>query len=219
MDTFTLSLSSDTSVFETKYFPPLELNPRLKYYCGLIDFQTTNSIPNIDDFNNTFDYHKTYETIKGIRISVKKVTIPCQPYKIKELRDFIYNEIKNDIKEFDLRMNLETNKYEVYCSECIDFTNWDSIGKTFGFNRRKLNANLWHTADVSMTFLYQENLVGVQTASNKIHFGEITTTKEFERKLKQIIIPTGSYEIENIHTYLRGRLDPSVEFNLQVNIG
>lgn len=55
MASLTLTLSGNQSILKTEYFPPIELGNGV-YVCGLIDFQTFNSIPNINRFNNQFHY-------------------------------------------------------------------------------------------------------------------------------------------------------------------
>lgn len=53
MSSLTLTLSGNSSQLRADYFPPLELGEG-EYMCGLIDFQTFNSIPNVDERNNYF---------------------------------------------------------------------------------------------------------------------------------------------------------------------
>lgn len=57
MASLTLSLSGNASVLESQFFPPIELDSNYEYVCGLVDFQTYNSIPNIDSTNNKFYYY------------------------------------------------------------------------------------------------------------------------------------------------------------------
>lgn len=55
MSSITLTLSGKTSLLHAQYFPPIDLNDG-DYVCGLIDFQTFNTIPNVDESNNMFYY-------------------------------------------------------------------------------------------------------------------------------------------------------------------
>lgn len=52
MSSLTLTLSGETSEINVDYFPPIVLDPNAEYVCGLTDFQTFNSIPNINESNN-----------------------------------------------------------------------------------------------------------------------------------------------------------------------
>lgn len=53
MTSITLTLSGNSSQLQAQYFPSIDLSDG-NYVCGLIDFQTFNSIPNVDDSNNLF---------------------------------------------------------------------------------------------------------------------------------------------------------------------
>lgn len=53
MSSITLTLTGDTSQLTAQYCPAIDTSDG-EYVCGLIDFQTFNSIPNIDETNNLF---------------------------------------------------------------------------------------------------------------------------------------------------------------------
>lgn len=53
MSSITLTLSGDSSHLSAQYFPAINLSDG-EYVCGLVDFHTFNSIPNIDETNNSF---------------------------------------------------------------------------------------------------------------------------------------------------------------------
>lgn len=54
MSSITLTLTGDSSNLSAQYCPAIDLSDGGEYVCGLIDFQTFNSIPNIDETNNLF---------------------------------------------------------------------------------------------------------------------------------------------------------------------
>lgn len=56
MSSFTLTLTGNSSELSANYHPPIELNRDGEYVCGLIDFQSFMSIPNITKKNNKFCY-------------------------------------------------------------------------------------------------------------------------------------------------------------------
>ncbi len=74
----TLTLSGNTSILTTEYFPPLELSSTCDYVCGLVDFQTYNSIPNVDVTNNLF------------HIGDEIIEIPVGSYEIDDIYQIIY---------------------------------------------------------------------------------------------------------------------------------
>lgn len=62
MASITLTLTGNSSHLQAQYFPSIDLSDG-NYVCGLIDFQTFNSIPNVDETNNLFYYG--YENLKS----------------------------------------------------------------------------------------------------------------------------------------------------------
>lgn len=55
---YPLMFSGRRSALSTDSYPPLKLDPNKDYIIGSIDFQTYNSIPNVDETNNKFCYAK-----------------------------------------------------------------------------------------------------------------------------------------------------------------
>lgn len=56
MSTLTLTLNGKSSHLHAEYFPPIDISDG-DYVCGLIDFQTFNAVPNVDETNNLFHFH------------------------------------------------------------------------------------------------------------------------------------------------------------------
>lgn len=132
----TLTLSGNKSTLTTEYFPPIVLDSN--YVCGLVDFQTYNSIPNVDVMNNLF--HLGNDVIK----------LPIGSYEIEDINNFIQEGLleKNNTASVKIRANNNTLKCEIYCSEDIDFSHPNSIGSLLGFSNRKLVANQMHESDL-----------------------------------------------------------------------
>lgn len=66
MASVTLTLSGSSSVLNANFFPPIELESEYEYECGLIDFQSFHSIPNID------------ASMNRITIGNKEIIIPMK---------------------------------------------------------------------------------------------------------------------------------------------
>lgn len=60
MSSYTLTLSGDCSELSANYYPPIELDQNVEYMCGLIDFQTFMSIPNVTEKNNKVGYSSEF---------------------------------------------------------------------------------------------------------------------------------------------------------------
>lgn len=76
----TLTLSGKTSVLSANYFPPIVLSQPddSTFFLGLVDFETFNSIPNVDDTNNRFMW-----TVP------KTLVVPHKSYRIRELLRYV----------------------------------------------------------------------------------------------------------------------------------
>lgn len=95
MASITLTLTGNSSQLQAQYFPSIDLSDG-NYVCGLIDFQTFNSIPNVDETNNLF-----YFGHENLKISQKENNTESNEIT----QDFIsldpqqqFNENENDKK-------------------------------------------------------------------------------------------------------------------------
>lgn len=139
MTSVTITLGGRDSTLTATFFPPIELNPRWEYECGLIDFQSFHSIPNIDKSAN-----KVY-------IGDQIITIPTGTYEIESLDVLIKKCLPSNV-EFNLLANKNTLHCEISSSLTIDFTRENTIANLLGFSSCILEANKLHisnkTADV-----------------------------------------------------------------------
>lgn len=178
MTSFTLSLSGTKSVLKAEYFPPIELNNGT-YVCGLVDFQTFNSIPNVDQSNNQFHYIEdtfdsqltSYEIAKSdqnfisvsnkiddidVDISIlpseKTITIPIGSYEIEDINNYLQKSLGKNV-QFMLKINNNTLKSEILCNRKINFQKNNTIGTLLGFSERILDANILHESDTPVNIL------------------------------------------------------------------
>lgn len=150
----TFTFSGRQSELSQDIYPPIELDPDKTHVIGLIDFQTYNSIPNIEDENNKF------------YIGNNTVVIPSGQYEITDLEkyikktlrikqdpnnsDFEYassdEEIETKPREdyFSLVGNPNTLKCNIESSLPINFLPRDSIRDILGFESVYLKENEFH---------------------------------------------------------------------------
>ena len=138
---FTISLSSTSSILETRFFPPIELSPSKQYALGLIELWTFHSIPNIDSRNNI------------IVVNNQAVEIPTGSYELEDLENIIKEKIKNKGYSFSLQANNNTLKSEILCSHEINFLGKRSIGRLLGFTSKILEPNVKHISDLPVQIL------------------------------------------------------------------
>lgn len=117
MSSITLTLTGNSSRLQADYFPAIDLSDG-SYVCGLIDFQTFNSIPNIDEKNNLFYFG--YEKLENNR----EMTDNSENYEENDINRYQpLNEIHKDkrtigyipqTKKQPLTcINIPTGSYEV----------------------------------------------------------------------------------------------------------
>ena len=165
----TLTLSGNTSILTTEYFPPIELNA--DYVGGLVDFQTYNSIPNIDSRNNYF------------HIGNIALQIPEGSYEIDDIANFIETTLEKAGKPGKIRLNANNNtlKSEIKSTETIHFDKPQSIGPLLGFSSRKLTPNVLHTSDLPVNII-KVNVIRIECniiSGSYINGVQVHTLHEF----------------------------------------
>lgn len=132
---FTITLTGNNSILCANFFPPIILNQN--YECGLIDFETYNSIPNIDNTNNLF------------HIDDKVIILPTGSYEIDDISKYIEEQLQFYNKySLILRPNNNTLQSEIKSSHTIYFNKKNSIGSLLGFSKRILEPNIKHISDL-----------------------------------------------------------------------
>lgn len=174
MDSKTLSLTGDTSILRVDYFPPIELGDGA-YVCGLIDFQTFNSIPNVDETNNKFHFiddvdiqptsfkeQESYDISNtdldllpndfNLLNNERTISIPTGSYEIEDINQYLTKSLGENI-QFSLRVNNNTLKSEILCNRKINLKKRNTIGCLLGFSERVLEANILHESDKPINIL------------------------------------------------------------------
>lgn len=144
----TLTLSGNSSILTAEYFPPIEINKN--YICGLIDFQTYNSVPNVDERNNLF------------YIDDEMIKIPTGSYEIDNIAEYINECLKKRSKSpILLRANNNTLKCEIKSNQKIFFDKPNSIGSLLGFSKQELVPNILHESDLPVNII-KVNVIRVE---------------------------------------------------------
>ena len=131
-DSFTLTLSGNSSVLETQYLSPIELSSNKNYVLGLVGFLTFNSIPNVD-----IDQNKFY-------VDKEEIIIPIGSYKIEDIHRYLENVLmKKGIGIYTVPNN-NTLRSAIFCNREINFEKADSIGHLLGFKPQIHTANKVH---------------------------------------------------------------------------
>lgn len=139
----TLTLSGKKSILTSNYTPPIELGDD-DYECCLIDFQSYNSIPNVDSDNNLF------------HIGDDVIEIPIGSYELQDIVDFItikYKLLRSN-KVVEIEANNNTLQIEITSShDSIFFNKNRSIAKLFGFGERILDPGKKHISNLPVNII------------------------------------------------------------------
>lgn len=136
----TFTLSGSGSTLSADFNPPIYLEDNSDYVIGLIDFETFNVIPNIDEKNNKFTHGNT------------TTTIPVGAYEINQLNNYLQKVIRPP-QNIQIIVNPHTSTVEIQNNVDIDFTSEHSIGRLLGFNKRILKANQLNESDFPVKIL------------------------------------------------------------------
>lgn len=147
----TFTLTGRNSSLCSNYSPPISLGD-VEYECALIDFQSYNSIPNVDDDNNLF--HIGDDIIK----------IPIGSYELQDIADFLESEYRaiHINKSIDIKANNNTLQVEITSShDAIYFNKEKSISKLFGFTETILDPGKKHISTLPVNIM-KVNAIQIQ---------------------------------------------------------
>lgn len=140
---YTFTLSGTKSILQANINPPIVLDEESEYVVGLINFETFNSIPNVDRTNNKFYI-----------VGEEPVTIPEGSYEISDINRYLRVTLRDprertsaEVTLLQLKGNNNTLKTELKCNKVVDFTRENSLRTLLGFDAKQLKAGKLHESD------------------------------------------------------------------------
>ena len=130
-----ITLSSKTSDLHENLIHAIELDKNREYEIALINLWTCNSIPNITPKNCSFKY--------GDKIAV----LDTGAYEINNIISALKTKLNITDDSLIINANPNTMKVSIFSDKPVDLSATNSIGKTLGFNKILLEANMWHYSD------------------------------------------------------------------------
>lgn len=152
---FTFTLKGRGAELSARFFPTIQLSEYGDYSIGLVDLETFNSIPNIEEGCDTFHYIDNNGKSEA-------VTIPTGSYDIRDIEKYLHEQLGSP-ENIKLRANANTLRSELKCKFKVDFSHPNSIARLLGFSPKKepLEANTWHVSDKPVDIL-KVNVVRVE---------------------------------------------------------
>lgn len=138
---FTFTLTGKSSELNYDFNPPIYLDDDIEYELGLVNFDTYNSIPNIDGNNNRFEWKRGS--------SATLITVPPGSYELDKLEAYMENAIRNFDEDavIGISTNAISSKINIRTNGIVNFNLAGSIGPVLGFGARTLEANDIYTSD------------------------------------------------------------------------
>lgn len=169
MSSITLTLSGSKSELSASFYPEIELDENSDYSCGLLNFYTFHSIPNIHSGNNLLPYNYDGEEVE--------VQIPTVSYELGEITEYFNNYFKIKTVPFKIQGNKNTQKVDIVYDKklIIDFSIERCIGSVFGFKPKILKNEEYYISD---TIVNITSLIAIQTkcdlTTGSFHNGKST---------------------------------------------
>lgn len=156
---YTFSFTDDKSQLSAEIFPPVQLSSDGEYELGLINFESYNSMPNVDETCNKFHFDKD-----------KLIVIPTGTYEIKDIYTYITDELKKlqpssstSSPPYHLQLTVNNNTLKTYIRANfeIDFTRSNSIGQLLGFGSKILTRSVPYVSD-EVVDIYKVNSIRIE---------------------------------------------------------
>ncbi|MBP1527229.1 MAG: hypothetical protein H9Q66_04845 [Spiroplasma ixodetis] len=129
---FSIELSDKSSNLGYHFEEPIKLDTDKDWQICLTSFVAYNSINNVTEKNNEFDFIDDY----GVH---EKVSIPPGTYEVAEILDQIRLNEKAQEAKFTGIVQPNTRKIKIICkNRKVDFTAPNSLGRLLGFSNKRI---------------------------------------------------------------------------------
>lgn len=120
MNSLTISFSGKTSILQSSFFPEILLDSNSNYSCGLLDFTSYNSIPNIvENKNNQFIFK---QIVNGKKSKEKTISLPTGAYEALEILTYLKEQLTVDKINLTYEISAVTSKVRIAFDKEIEWT-------------------------------------------------------------------------------------------------
>lgn len=142
----TFTLTGNSSVLSSQFNPPIYLDEDSSYEIGVANFDTFNSIPNIDERNNVFVFGEKDQ---------HRIEIVPGSYELSHVIEIIKKQVllQDDTTILLIKSDIHTAKVSIECNRKINFNVANSIGSVLGFEKKILEPDYIHISDNEVKIL------------------------------------------------------------------
>lgn len=135
MSSLTISFTGNTSRLQANFFPEIILDSNSNYYCGLLDFTTYNTIPNIiENQNNQFKY-------KQNGTDEKTITLSTGAYEAEEILTYLKEQFAVNKITLTYGISATTSKIRIAFNTDIEWTGGTILNVLGFFQKNNNNQN------------------------------------------------------------------------------
>lgn len=128
---YTFTLTGRESLLDAYIHPPIVLKEEEEYVIALINFESFNSIPNIDESNNKFYLANDLK---------HPIEVPIGSYEIDDISNYLQQQLQKKGVSLSIFGDNNTLKTRIKCDHLIDFTPIDSLASVLGFENKPLKS-------------------------------------------------------------------------------
>lgn len=167
MSSLTVTFTGTSSVLRADFLPEIVLDSDSSYYCGLLDFTSYNSIPNITEgINNEFHFEYEVTEKKKDPISKKEVinhvtkkrtiSFHTGSYEVEDILDYLKIKLAAEKIILTYDLSVATSKVQITFNSQVTWTG-GSVLNVIGFRKEdtphlfKKNVGYWSTSIVRIT--------------------------------------------------------------------
>lgn len=167
MSSLTVAFSGTSSVLRADFFPEITLDPNSDYCCGLLDFTSYNSIPNIVQNQNSefkFQYAIT-EKVKDLKTKkdgiksvwkTKSIALVTGSYEVEDILKHLQASLEATVNiKLSYEISVITSKVKISFNDEIKWIG-GTLLNVLGFQKEKTlhfksNTSYWSTSIVKIT--------------------------------------------------------------------
>lgn len=140
MTSFTVAFSGKSSILHADFFPEIIFDPNSRYCCGLLDFTSYNSIPNISEGkgNNKFQFKSTVTDSKTKKQTLieKTITLPTGAYEVEDILKYLKQQLAADKINLTYEISVATSKVRIVFDAQVEWIS-GTVLNVIGYQQKK----------------------------------------------------------------------------------